>query len=209
MPVDYETKPVYSLLDETPILIGPQLEFWRWLASYYMCSFGEVMKAALPSGLKLESETLVTLSGEYEAEFSSKEREAKVLCALIPGKPTSLLDLSKTSGIVNVLPVVHDLIDKGALLISEGMRASYKPKTKAFVRLTEVYKKDQEKLKAVMDEASRAKKQVEVLMAYLELSSFFRESEPLDVGKKDFAGSIRSFIRRSSGSLHQKYSGNL
>lgn len=185
MPVDYVTKPIYSLLDDAPILIGPQLEFWRWIASYYMCSFGEVMKAALPSGLKLESETLVTLSDEFEADSPLKEREEKVLSALIPGKPASLLDVSKSSGIANVLPVVQNLIEKGALLISESLRPSYKPRTKSCVRLAAACLNDKEMLKTVMDEVSRAKKQVEVLMAYLELSSFFRESKPLEVGKKE------------------------
>jgi len=184
-PVEYVTKPICSLLDEMPILTGPQLEFWRWLASYYMCSFGEVMKAALPSGLKLESETLVGLADGFEAEFPLKERETRVLDALIPGKPVSLLELSKSSGIANVLPVVHELMLKGALLVSEGIRSSYKTKTRACVRLAEAYNRDGEKLKQFMNEASRARKQVEVLMTYLELSSFFKETTPAEVGKKD------------------------
>ena len=184
-PIGYSVKPIYSLPDENPILIGAQLEFWKRLASYYMCSVGEVMKAALPSGLKLESETLVTLSDDYESDETLKEREIKVLDALISGKPTSLMDLSKNSGIANVLPVVQDLMEKGALLISEGLRSSFKAKTKAYIRLTETYRNNHELLKTVMDEASRAKKQVEVLMAWLELSSFFREPQPLEVGKKE------------------------
>jgi len=183
--LEYKTKPVYSLLDETPILVGPQLEFWRWISSYYMCSFGEVMKAALPSGLKLESETLVSLSDDFEAGSSLKERESRILDVLVPGKAVSLLELSKTSGIVNVLPVVNHLMEMGALVVSEGLRTSYKPKTIACVRLTETYFKDREKLKQVMDEASRAKKQVEILMAYLELSAFFREKDPLEVDRKE------------------------
>jgi len=185
VPAGYTIKPVYELIDDHPILLGPQLEFWKWIASYYMCAMGEVMKAALPSGLKLESETLVTLSDDYETEEILKDRELKVMDALVPGKSISLLELSKSSGINNILPVVESLMGKGVLLISEGIRASYKSKTQKFVRLTEPFLEDRDKLKAVMDEASRAKKQVEVLMAWLELSAFFRESKPLEVGRKD------------------------
>jgi len=197
-PVGYAIKPIYSLLDESPILIGPQLEFWRWIASYYMCSVGEVMKAALPSGLKLESETMVTLSEDFESDVVLKDRETAVINVLIPGKPTSLMDLSKISGVANVLPVVNKLMESGALLVSEGFRSSYKVKTKSFVRLTETYRKDSEKLRSVMDEAARARKQVEVLMAWLEMSAFFRESEPLEVGKKDLlnrAGTTTSVLQ--------------
>ena len=53
---DFETKDIYALLDASPVLRRPQLRFWRWIASYYMCKLGDVYKAALPSGLKLESE---------------------------------------------------------------------------------------------------------------------------------------------------------
>lgn len=185
MPVGYAIKPVSELIDEHPILIGPQLEFWKWIASYYMCAMGEVMKAALPSGLKLESETLVTLSDDYETEEPLKEREVKVMDILVPGKSISLLELSKSSGINNILPVVQALMEKGVLLISEGIRTSYKTKTQKYVRLTQPFMEDRERLKTVMDEASRAKKQVEVMMAWLELSAFFRQAPPLEVGRKD------------------------
>ena len=57
---DFETKEIYALLDASPVLRRPQLRFWKWIASYYMCKLGDVYKAALPSGLKLESETAVT-----------------------------------------------------------------------------------------------------------------------------------------------------
>jgi len=184
-PVDYVTKPVYSLLDESPILVGPQLNFWRWIASYYMCTFGEVMKAALPSGLKLESETLVTLADGFEADAPLTERENRLMDALIPGKPASLLELSKNSGITNPLPIVHELMEKGALLISEGLRTSYKIKTKRCVRLTETFRNDQDKLNFFINETSKSKKQIKVLMEYLELSSFFRETQPTEVGKKE------------------------
>lgn len=51
-------KTVEELVDERPLLLEEQIALWRWMAQYYMCCPGEVMKAALPAGLKLESETL-------------------------------------------------------------------------------------------------------------------------------------------------------
>lgn len=184
-PDGYSVKPIYELIDRKPILLGPQLDFWKWIASYYMCSMGEVMKAALPSGLKLESETLVALCDEFEGDDTLKEKELKVLEHLVHGKSISLLDLSKSSGITNVLPVVQTLMQKGALLVSEGIRHSYKAKIEKYVRLTERFLFDKENLKKAMDEASRAKKQVEVLLAWLELSAFFRQAQPLEVSRKE------------------------
>jgi primosomal protein N' (replication factor Y) len=183
-PNGYQTKPVFSLLDEKPIIRASQFRFWQWLADYYMCTMGEVMKAALPSGLKLESETLVTLAEDFEEVTPLKEREKKILDVLSPGKEVSLQKLSLLSGIANVLPVVHELIEKKALAISEGLRSSYKAKTKTFVHLCEIYRNRPESLNSFMDASQRSKKQIEMLLVYLDLAGIFKEGTPIEVEKK-------------------------
>ena len=42
---DFETKEIYALLDATPVLRRPQLRFWKWISSYYICKLGDVYKA--------------------------------------------------------------------------------------------------------------------------------------------------------------------
>ena len=61
-PKGYEVKPVVAVLDPDPILRYPQLNFWKWISDYYLCSPGEVYKAAVPTGLKPESETRISLN---------------------------------------------------------------------------------------------------------------------------------------------------
>lgn len=68
-PEAYETKDISEVLDSRPVLLGQQFSFWKWLADYYLCTLGDVYKAALPSGMKLESETLV----EYNPDFVAPE----------------------------------------------------------------------------------------------------------------------------------------
>lgn len=60
-PEGYETKDIAEVLDSSPVLLPKQYEFWQWLAEYYLCTLGDVYKAAIPSGMKLESETLVNI----------------------------------------------------------------------------------------------------------------------------------------------------
>ena len=67
-PEFYQVKPVRSLLDEEPIVTETQLKFWEWMASYYMCTEGDVMNAALPAHLKLVSETFVVLNDDAEID---------------------------------------------------------------------------------------------------------------------------------------------
>ena len=53
----------FFLLDDGPVVIHPQLKFWEWVSDYYLSSIGDVMRAALPAGLKVESERVLSGSG--------------------------------------------------------------------------------------------------------------------------------------------------
>ena len=55
---DVKVKDVISVLDPQPIILPQQLKLWEWIADYYLCAEGDVLKAALPSGFKIESDTL-------------------------------------------------------------------------------------------------------------------------------------------------------
>ena len=76
---NYEIKDIVEVLDTTPIVQSIQLKLWQWIADYYMCTLGDVYKAALPSGLKLESETVVTLNEDFIAEVPLRDKEQKIL----------------------------------------------------------------------------------------------------------------------------------
>lgn len=186
-PREYEMKEIFSVLDSAPILRHPQLKFWEWIAGYYMCSVGEVYKAALPSGLKLESETVVSLNDEYEEDPDNRlrEREITVLDAFGDKERLSVTELEKTSGIGNILPVVKSLLEKQAILISEEIKKSYKPKQESYVRLT-VDRSDTERLHSLFDEFGRSRKQLALLMKYMELSHFMQPRVSLaEVSRKE------------------------
>ena len=70
-PEYYQVKPIRNVLDIEPIVTETQLKFWEWMASYYMCTEGEVMNAALPSHLKLVSETFIVLNEDIEIDAQS------------------------------------------------------------------------------------------------------------------------------------------
>lgn len=96
---DFETKEIYALLDATPVLRRPQLRFWKWISSYYMCKLGDVYKAALPSGLKLESETAVTYNADYEADGPLRPNEQAVLDAFKGVLKLTVSELEKKTGL--------------------------------------------------------------------------------------------------------------
>ena len=169
-PQDYEVKEVSAVLDTQPVLLPLQFKFWEWLADYYLCTQGDVYKAALPSGLKLESETVVELNSDFEATEPLTEREQKVFDLLTAEPEQTVTRLEKDSGLKNILSVVKSLLEKDALFVKEELKRTYKPKTETRVRLTEAARNER-RLHFFFDELQRrAPKQLDLLMKYIELS---------------------------------------
>ncbi len=130
----YPTKDVSELLDDAPAVLPSQLRLWKWVSEYYLCSLGEVFKAALPSGLKLESESVVLLNADWDATLPLTSGEEKVWQALQPKKKgkasgQSLANLQKATGLKGILPIVKSLLEKGAVQMKEELRRSRKPRT--------------------------------------------------------------------------------
>lgn len=184
-PVGYETKEIASVLDEKPILRRPQLKFWEWLASYYLCTVGEVYKAALPAGLKLESETQISINPAFEEEENNrlKERERIVLDTLAEKPRMTIQELEKESGLRNTVPVIKSLLSREALFVSEQLKNAFQPKTEIYVRLT-FGPEQKEKLKPLFEQLSPAKKQLRLLMAYLDLSQFLQKGKWKEISRK-------------------------
>lgn len=184
-PQEYEVKEVSAVLDEHPILVPLQFRFWEWLADYYLCTQGDVYKAALPSGLKLESETVVEYNPDFEATEPLSEREQKVLDLLAVEPEQTVTRLEKESGLKNILAVVKSLLEKDALFVKEELKHTYKPKTETRVRLTEAACNER-RLHFFFDELQRrAPKQLDLLMKYIELSGCLGGREVKEVSKAE------------------------
>ena len=168
-PEGYETKEVEELLDGSPVILPRQFKLWEWLASYYLCTLGDVYKAALPSGMKLESETIIVCNEEYEASEPLPEAEQRLLDMLDDGKERCVTQLQRDYGQRNILPIVKRLLEKEAVFVKEDLKRNYKPRTEARVRLLEPGM-DEAQMQALFDQLGRAKKQLSVLMKYVELS---------------------------------------
>ncbi|MCE8901724.1 primosomal protein N' [Bacteroides fragilis] len=183
-PTEYEVKEISTVLDTSPILLPGQFRFWEWLADYYLCTQGDVYKAALPSGLKLESETIVEYNPDFEADAPLSEREQLVLDLLAKEPEQCVTKLEKESGLKNILTVIKSLLDKEALFVKEELRRTYKPKTEARVRLA-ADASGEENLRRIFDELERAPKQLALLMKYVELSGVLGDGASKEVSKKE------------------------
>ena len=169
-PPEYTPKAIISVLDEDPILNTNQLRLWQWMADYYACTLGEVMNAALPANLKLSSETRVCIAPEFDGDLSElDERQYLVTEALMLQKELMIEDIRKILGIYTVYPVIDSLLDAGILYLKEEMHEKYQPRLERYVRLQVPYRNQEEQLAEAFSLLSRSNRQVEALMAYVQL----------------------------------------
>lgn len=165
-------KAISDVIDPTPIILPSQLKLWQWIAQYYMCTMGEVMKAALPTGLKLESETTLMRNAEFDAEANNielSERERAILEALDDDKGKNLIDIEKALGLHNLMRPIKRLMELEAIIVRESIAHTYKPRKAAYVRLTPAFQSEAS-LHQALNSLTRATAQAKLLVRYLDLS---------------------------------------
>lgn len=205
-PPGYETKAIDQILDEVPIITPLQLKHWEWIASYYMCTLGEVIRAALPGAFLLESETIITLAVKErldESHFS--DEEFLVYEALQHQSSLHLNDVRSILDRKNVVKVLHKLLQKGVIMVQEELFEQYTPKLKHYIKLAAGYTSE-EKLRELLDNLSRAPKQRDALMTLFMLTA--REKKPIDsklLQKKSGASSavVKTLVEK--GILEEYY----
>lgn len=193
-----QIKEILEVVDEAPLLLPAQLEMWRWMAHYYMCTPGEVMKAALPSGLKLESEAFVVLPKDRVADDEADETddeegvannpahppvigsaslgaEQQIFCALADHKPQSIEQLQKMlTGVKGVLPALRRLIESGEITVQERLSQGFVAKKETHVRLAEKYRDNETAQHFLLDSLRRSERQKEVVMTLIEKADCLR-----------------------------------
>lgn len=184
-------KYILGLLDEKPVVNPIQFKFWDWISSYYVCHTGEIMAAALPAALRLNSEARIMIHPSFTVDHQTlNDNEYLILEALQTQPQLTIEEVSKIVGFKKVMPLLKGMIEKQHLIMEEELVQREMPKTKAYVRLSEEFK-DQEKLRNLMDQlAKRAYKQLEALIVYLRETRF-----PLG----DAADVEQSLITEASG----------
>jgi len=196
-PVGYETKSIDHILDEEPIITSFQLKHWEWLANYYMCSLGEVIKAALPSAFLLESETMIKLSLEKNwDEKALSDEEFLVFEALQHQSSLHINDVRSILDKKNVVSIIQKLFEKGIVEVEETVYEQYTPKLKRYIKLTAEYTSE-ENLKELLDSLNRAPKQRDILMNLFMLSSQTKKpisSTTLQKKSEASASTLKSLI---------------
>ena len=183
-PVKHLPKYILSVLDDTPIVSDIQFSFWDWISSYYMCHLGEVMNAALPSVMKLASESKVVINPSFSGDFGEmNEKEMLLLEALGHRKTIAISDVVRILDQQKVIPVIKTMIDKGIVLLEEELTDKYRPRREKFVSLSNDLAASEEELRDLFDALERrAPKQLGVLMTFIHLTKY-KPGDPVSISR--------------------------
>lgn len=163
-------KYLLDVLDDDPVVNENQLRLWDWISSYYLCYPGEVMQAAMPSALKLSSESKISMSEEFHLDsMALSDNEFLIVEALQIQPQLTVTEVSKIIGYKKVMPLIKTMIEKKIVVMQEELQQKYKARYERYVRLSNTYR-EEDKMRELMDNLSkRAYKQLELLMAFLVL----------------------------------------
>lgn len=170
-PKAYTPKPLLSILDLRPIAYPIQFKFWKWMADYYCCTLGEVMNASMPAGLKLSSEARLIISPIFDGNYTELEDDEYMLAeALAIQNEMTVGDVQKLLNKKTVYPIINKLLEQKIIYLKEELKTKYKPKLVTCVRLAESYRADATTLKDAFARVGNANRQMETLLAYVQLS---------------------------------------
>ncbi|AEL28087.1 replication restart helicase PriA [Cyclobacterium marinum] len=177
-PEAYKAKPILDLLDDFPIVNALQIKFWGWMAGYYCCHIGEVMNAALPSGLKLSTESKVQIHPDFDLEnpsFPMDERELVILEALEKNPEMNVDQLEPLVAAKDLHKIIKSLLAKKAILVYESVKEKYSPKIETRVRFSPEYLSESHKLNELFEKIKGKVKQENVLLKYLQQVPVFND----------------------------------
>ncbi|EOG6905083.1 primosomal protein N' [Flavobacterium psychrophilum] len=193
-PTLYEAKEIHQIVDQKPIVTEVQLQHWQWIASYYMCTLGEVFRCALPSALQLESETIISAKKDFIINENELSDEEYLLVEAL--KQQSSLKISEVTSVLNkkkVLPIIQQLLAKNIITLQEEMIEEYKPKLVRYIRLFSQFNSN-DKLEELLLVLKNAQKQKEILLSYFQLQATTKK--PISVkGLTEFSGGTLAVIK--------------
>jgi primosomal protein N' (replication factor Y) len=183
----FTVKDIIGTLDENPVITNSQLKLWNWIARYYMCTPGEVMKAALPACMKLESQTKIALNhavyGDLPDDFILENTGRQIIDSLLGGQ-ASMDELAKKAGKKNIIPVIGKLLDAGIVTVEEELQSTYRAKYRTFISLHP--RIDSERMLAeTLDSLKKAPKQEQLLLKYVETATPLDFARPTEIPKNE------------------------
>jgi primosomal protein N' (replication factor Y) len=186
-----EFKEMLDIAGESSVIDPLQLKFWAWISEYYMCNPGEVMKAALPAGFCLQSETIISVNPGFN-DYKSLNRESLQLLNIIENRrEVSVRKLPSHINDRNTIGLLNSLVTRHAVNTGQIIKSGYKPREETYIILSAKY--TDKDLNDILDRLEKAPKQKEILSAYIRITGYCQGADLFPVKK--------SMLMKESGAL--------
>ena len=166
-PTEYEAKLILDALEAEPSVLPLQLQLFTWMAAYYCCAIGEAVFAALPSGLKLSSESRLQVNPDADLERAASDLtlpERLALDAIAQAETLSFDELTRNQEIEYPAQVIKQLLAKRLVLAYEQVRERYTPRMIRMLALSDALARDPDAMEGALVKLARAPRQREALL---------------------------------------------
>ena len=186
-PKTSQIKYILDIVDIEPTITPKQIEFFKWIADYYIAYIGDVLTAALPAVFRLKSETIVEISPYFSGDLSALNTEEQNLVNQVIQKGKLKLEDYEGEQADTFLKLVSNLIKQDVLSTDEELYAKYTPKKELCIALSQEYE-NQDKQKQLFTELDSKKSlasQSKTLLTFFSLlqgRDMVRKSEIIDKG---------------------------
>lgn len=184
-PKVYTAKPILDVLDADPVVTNQQVDMMKWMSNYYLCTYGEVINAAFPSGLKLSSESKIQLHPHYDwndTDLPLDDKEVILLSALENKDSLSYREAADILELKSAYRYIKSLVQKELVIIYEEVKERYKPKKVKKIRLHGDYLPDEGLLDELFQELEKKPKQSDLVLFYLREVPIFQQPELNKIG---------------------------
>lgn len=173
-----EIKNLTDCLDDSPTFSDQLLALTKWIAGYYLSSWGEGLKCAVPAAVRTQQQRvahLLTTDEQIEAMQKRMPLQARVLSILRDGGDLSPNQIARRigRGYPKLRPTLSILREKGLVELKSGFRSKSKPLTALVVSLAKPPSEIEAKIPTL---AKRAPKQAEILRILIDGSGDFSRS---------------------------------
>ena len=167
-PLNYEVKPIEFIYDSKSIVDQLRIDFWTWMSKYYFSPIGDILKAAVPSTLLLESESIISKIDISEEEIKNMSDNEYLIYEALELEDIRIADINLITDRKTVYPIIQKMIQSGYIELKQQIKEKYKPKLVKFIKLTS-QKKSQKSIKDVLNEIKKYPKQKEILMTIIKI----------------------------------------
>lgn len=166
-PSNQPLKPIREVLDQQPIFLPIHLKFWKWMAQYYHCFLGEVMNAALPAPLKIDSETLFTFNENHTQDENEWSDEVFLIGEAFQFQPElSWADIQSILQKNNINKPIAQLLASNVIYVKEKAKFKNEHREEWVLDWTETYRHN---FSQALEDTQRSKKQTRALLALQQL----------------------------------------